>query len=653
MAIEVSTIVARLEMNIANFDKNIRKAEKRLRTLAGATKKTAGRMETLVASLKKVAVLFGIGFGARKAISFVSGLVSKASDFVETINAVEVAVGDASTEIFAFGENAAQALGLSRTALNQTAVMFSSFARRIDSADVAGVFEEYVTRATDFASVMNLDMDEALVKFQAGLAGEVRPLRRFGIDMSENTVKAFALANGIGEAGRQMTENERIQARYGTLMEQTAEFAGDFANTSGELANQQRILTALWENAQQELGTELLPTMKDLIGVVISLIPTVKALGNQGIVAAKNLITMVSPFLSVIKAAQDMSTTFTDGEQKTTLLGTSFGLLTKASTAIGNVLSPVMVMARRVNKGFVDAAGAVSTLTRQQLAMKRSMNASKQPILDVLTAEEQYAEEARSLAASIAIVTQRQMAQIRVLIDSAAEFNNWRQITVDATKETERDIRDSMSSIVDLFEDAPEKIKTSVDEMIANILAQKKMAKAFQTVMRQFAAGGLDALVDEFEKAGPAAVDQAGLLAEDMGKAFNLDVNLRIALGESVDLLTNDFALRQRFNELGLTNAEAYLRGFGNPVPFINPLPTVTSSVERDLLRPGVGSGQVPDVIHAPSRQIRPSGARSSMSIGEMTVNVTGILDPSDPASARRVAVELREQLDRLNAEVA
>jgi len=36
-----------------------------------------------------------------------------------------------------------------------------------------------------------------------------------------------------------------------------------------------------------------------------------------------------------------------------------------------------------------------------------------------------------------------------------------------------------------------------------------------------------------------------------------------------------------------------------------------------------------------------------------MTVNLSGTFDQSDPSSARRFAVQMREELDALNAEVA
>ena len=105
--------------------------------------------------------------------------------------------------IVALGEGAAKALGLSKTEFNGLAVRFSNFAQTVagKGGDVVGTMDDLTTRASDFASVMNLDVNQAAELFQSGLAGETEPLRQYGIDLSAAAVSTYAYANGIGEAG--------------------------------------------------------------------------------------------------------------------------------------------------------------------------------------------------------------------------------------------------------------------------------------------------------------------------------------------------------------------------------------------------------------------------------------------------------------------
>ena len=58
-------------------------------------------------------------------------------------------------------------------------------------------------------------------------------------------------------------------------MEQTNRVAGDFKNTSGGLANSQRILSAEWENLQAKIGQKLIPVFTAVVGYITNtLIPT-------------------------------------------------------------------------------------------------------------------------------------------------------------------------------------------------------------------------------------------------------------------------------------------------------------------------------------------------------------------------------------------
>lgn len=194
---------------------------------------------------------------------FVKDAVKAASDLSESQNAIRVTFGAAASEIQKLGAEAATQLGLSNTQFNEIAVRFSSFAKNIagPGGNVTKTLEDMTGRAADFASVMNIEVSEAAQIFQSGLAGETEPLKRFGIDLSEAAVKAYAYANGIATAGKELTESEKVQARYGLLMQSTSQVQGDFANTSDGLANGLRILRASFEDVKANIGSAFLPFM--------------------------------------------------------------------------------------------------------------------------------------------------------------------------------------------------------------------------------------------------------------------------------------------------------------------------------------------------------------------------------------------------------
>jgi hypothetical protein len=185
-----------------------------------------------------------------------------------------VSFGESAAEITKLGESAATAMGVSQTEFNQAAVRFSAFADRVvgEGGNVAGFIGDVSGRAADFASVFNIEVSEALQVFQSGLAGEAEPLKRFGINLLQSEVQAYALREGLISVGEQMTEDQKVQARYGLLMEETAKTQGDFANTSDGLANSQRILQASFADMQATVGAALVPAFATLTQAMLPIV---------------------------------------------------------------------------------------------------------------------------------------------------------------------------------------------------------------------------------------------------------------------------------------------------------------------------------------------------------------------------------------------
>jgi len=253
-----------------------KKASISINLLADATKAKAGFAEAEKAADKFDVQLGNIAktainaFATREIVNFAGSAIGQASDLAESANAVEVAFDDAAGRILELGENASTAVGLSATDFNQFAVQFSGFAKQLttNEKDIVDVTEEISGRVADFASVMNLEVPDAASKFQSALSGSAEVLRPYGIDVSDAAVKQQLLTDGLWDGEGALTESEKVMGRYRTIMEQTEQMAGDFANTSDGLANQQRILKAEFDNVKATVGEAMIPALENLMGAV-------------------------------------------------------------------------------------------------------------------------------------------------------------------------------------------------------------------------------------------------------------------------------------------------------------------------------------------------------------------------------------------------
>jgi phage-related protein len=237
----------------------------------------------LLNAAKSIAGPLAAAFSIGAVISFGRDSIQQASALNESANAIKVTFGEASGEIARLGETAATRLGLSQNQFNGIATQFSAFASTVagSGGDVSKVIDDLTTRGADFASVMDLDVNQAMGIFQSGLAGETEPLRKYGIDLSAAAVEAYAMSAGIWDGVGTMTEAQKVQARYGSLMEQTSKVQGDFANTSDGLANSQRTTTAQFADAQAKLGTAFLPIMQTVtVFIADTFIPIIVGLGD-------------------------------------------------------------------------------------------------------------------------------------------------------------------------------------------------------------------------------------------------------------------------------------------------------------------------------------------------------------------------------------
>lgn len=235
---------------------------------------------TAVGVLGAKALGFGLGLvheAADGLVNAISGSIKAASDLNETLQKSGVVFGSAADEIKRFGEGAATSMGLSENAAVAAAATFGNLFKSLGTAPekVAPMSEALVKLAADLASFNNIPIDEALAKLQSGIVGQERPLRELGVAISAASVDVEAAALGFKKLNGHFTEGEKVQARYALIFKQTGTAQGDFARTSDQLANQQRILQAELDDTSANLGKQLLPAVLDVERGFVKLFDTI------------------------------------------------------------------------------------------------------------------------------------------------------------------------------------------------------------------------------------------------------------------------------------------------------------------------------------------------------------------------------------------
>lgn len=233
--------------------------------------------------LKTAGLLAGAAAGALIGKTLVDSIAAS-SDLSETLAKTGQIFGQkAMPQLEAFAGQAATALGQSKQQALDAAATFATFGKSAGLAgkDLVGFSTDFTTLASDLASFNNATPQEAIDAIGAALRGEAEPMRRFGVLLDDASMRNEALRLGLVKTTKEaLTPQQKVLASQSLIFKQTKDAQGDFARTSGGLANQQRILTAQWENAKTTIGKGLLPVVTRLLTWANTMMPKLGELGS-------------------------------------------------------------------------------------------------------------------------------------------------------------------------------------------------------------------------------------------------------------------------------------------------------------------------------------------------------------------------------------
>jgi hypothetical protein len=262
------------------------------------------------------------GVGVKQLADGLMESITLASDLSEQTAAVGQIFGAGSTAIENFASTANTKLGQTKTQVIAAAKTFGIFGKAagMTEKENAKFSTSLVSLATDLASFNNTSVDEAINALGSGLRGEAEPLRRYGVLLNDATLKDEALRLGLIKTTKQaLTPQQKILAANSAIYKQTITQQGDFARTSGGLANQQRILTASFEDAKTTLGASLLPMFTEFVTYLnANVIPVVqqfvKDISDPKTEAGKMFIDIKNAVEESFTAVKDFFALFGNGD---------------------------------------------------------------------------------------------------------------------------------------------------------------------------------------------------------------------------------------------------------------------------------------------------------------------------------------------------
>lgn len=184
------------------------------------------------------------------------------------------------------------------------------------AAETAAEMVNALTRSgVDAGSLFNVSDAEALQKIISGLTGETEPLKAFGVVINQAAMEAELLRLGFKGNASEASEAAKSIARANIIMEKLAVAEGRAASEADSATGKTRAMTAEFNKAARDLGTQLLPMMTRLFGSVTDVLKAfndlpggvqIAGLAFLGLIAAGGPIAgLIANLARVIKLARD------------------------------------------------------------------------------------------------------------------------------------------------------------------------------------------------------------------------------------------------------------------------------------------------------------------------------------------------------------
>lgn len=204
--------------------------------------------------------------GVSALVSGFSSATTAASDLNETVNKAGTIFGSNFASIDKWSQGAASSIGLSRQAALDAAAGFGDMFSQLGfSGDVAAsMSQDVVQLSADLGSINNLGTEDVAQRISAAFRGEYDSLQLLIPNINAARVEQEALAMTGKRTAKELTAQEKAAATLAIVQKDGARAMGDFARTSGGVANKQKILSARMDDAKAKFGELLLP-VKSLV----------------------------------------------------------------------------------------------------------------------------------------------------------------------------------------------------------------------------------------------------------------------------------------------------------------------------------------------------------------------------------------------------
>ena len=253
-----STVIDKVNVNIGKLTVSQNQGTK-------STQKFAKAQTQLNKSFSSfnLAKLFSMIYMVRRLKNVLQDAIEISASWVENLNLLEVTYKETTDNALGLVKAMSTNFGLDPNDIVQYSATFMQMANAMGQArDTAYTMSTALTQiALDLASLRNVTFGQAVSDFESAIAGQVKPVRKYGMDITSFSIDDLLRRQGLSGSSTRMTMLDKQLARTILLIEQSRDAWGDYAKTINTFANQQKVLVAQYKQLLRALGDVFVGTV--------------------------------------------------------------------------------------------------------------------------------------------------------------------------------------------------------------------------------------------------------------------------------------------------------------------------------------------------------------------------------------------------------
>lgn len=248
----IENILTNIYLEMGHIEKGSTGAVKTVKQLGNSSDQASKKVDKLGNAIKSAFTFVGAKRLGLKIMNFLGSATDRAEE-LNLFNVIfknvekngEKTFSELGKSAMKFQNKLNETFGTNMTETLRYQGLFQAMATNagIDDKNAALMSENMTKLTYDLASLYNTSEKSTAEALRAGVyAGQTKPLRKYGIDVTQTSFKPLMAELGIEKSVNELSQGEKQILRYISALKQARSAMGDFADTIESPANQLKIL---------------------------------------------------------------------------------------------------------------------------------------------------------------------------------------------------------------------------------------------------------------------------------------------------------------------------------------------------------------------------------------------------------------------------